>query len=57
MFVCFPELFEPTNETHKIQILTKNQLFYQNYEKSTIFDDFGKKVDFLSKFAFYEDYL
>ena len=30
------------------------------FEKNSyllIFDDFGKKVGFLSKFAFYEDYL
>ena len=45
MFVCFPELFEPTNETHKIQILTKNQLFYQNYEKSTNMNFFHVSID------------
>ena len=32
ILVCF---YEPTNEIHKIQILTKNELFYQHHQKST----------------------
>jgi hypothetical protein len=45
MFVCFPEFYEPTNEIHKIQILTKNQLFYQNHQKSTNMNCFQISID------------